>query len=236
VQLNDFQETVSVWFLGLDRDPSRVEQYLTVLSDDELERAARLRSFDLRADFVYTRGVLRHVLAPYAGVDPAHVRFTYENRGKPHLVATQGGDNIGFNTSHSRDISVFAVARGRSVGVDVEQLRDNHEHDAIAERWFSHLENKALAQLPVEDRLEAFFSVWSRKEAVVKALGTGISQGLDNFSVSVPPREPAAILETLWDPSQKNAWSIHDLPLPTGYVGSVVASGKDWTPTFQDWV
>ena len=229
-------QRVDVRILKLDRDPTLVKYYHQLLSTDELERAGRLRSFDLRADFIYTRGVLRNVLSPHAGVDPTEIRFTYEDHGKPHLISEQGGDDIGFNVSHSRDVSVFAIADDRTVGVDVEFIRDDYDHDPIADRWFSSRENKLLAQLPVEDRIDGFFAVWSRKEAIVKALGTGISHRLSSFSVSVSPRDAAAILETEWDPSQKNAWSIHDIPLPEGYAGAVVARGKDWRPLFRDWI
>ncbi len=227
--------TVDVWLLGLDRDPEFVERYRGVLSPDELERASRLRSFNLRADFIYTRGALRHILSDHAGVAPSEIRFTYEDRGKPHLITSHGGDGIGFNVSHSRDISVFAIAHGRPVGIDVEQIRNDYDHDPIAERWFSSRENELLGQLPEKDQTAGFFAVWSRKEALVKALGTGISHRLSSFSVSVSPTQPAAILETAWDPSQIDAWSIHDIPLPQGYSGAVVAAGQDWSPVFRAW-
>jgi 4'-phosphopantetheinyl transferase len=228
---------VHVWLLSLDRDPALVERYEAVLSPDELERADRLRSFELRADFVYTRGVLRHILAAYVdnGLTPAELRFAYEDLGKPHLISPHGGDQIGFNTSHSRDISVFAVAIGRSVGIDVEFVRPDYEHDVIAERWFAPAENNMLAKLAPEDRLRGFFAVWSRKEAVVKALGTGISHRLSSFTVSVDPDQPAQLLETEWDSAAKEEWEIRDVPLPDDYAGALVARGKDWRPLFHRW-
>lgn len=232
---NNDVAAVDVWLLSLNRDPDLVRSYQEILSPDELERAERLRSFALRADFVYTRGALRHVLAEYAGVVPAEIRFTYERRGKPHLVRSQGGDRIGFNTSHSRDMSVFAVARDRSVGVDLEFIRNDYDHEEIARRWFSPREYEMLQQLPASLQQRGFFTVWSRKEAVVKALGTGISHRLSSFSVSVSPEMPAEILETSWDGSQRDAWSIHDIPLPIDYAGAVVARGKDWDPNFRVW-
>ena len=93
--------SVQVWILDLDRDIRLVESYRNVLSEDELERAGRLRSFDLQADFIYTRGVLRHILVDLTdqNLSPADLRFTYEDRGKPHLVDEQGGNHIGFNVS-----------------------------------------------------------------------------------------------------------------------------------------
>ena len=228
---------VQVWILDLDRDARLVERYRAVLSDDELERAARLRSFELQADFIYTRGVLRHILTDFAAgdFDPAELQFTYEDRGKPHLIDEQGGDRIGFNVSHSRDVSVFAVANQRSVGVDVEFVRGDYEHRIIAERWFSELENELLTELDEGDRLAGFFATWARKEALVKALGTGISHRLSSFSVSVDPKSRAEILETYWEPTAKYEWDMRDLPLPPDYAGAVVARGKDWTPVFQQW-
>lgn len=229
--------SVHVWLLKLDRNPDLVERYRECLTADELERAGRLRSFDLRADFIYTRGVLRHILADFVGngLRPEELRFEYEERGKPHLIGDHGGNHVGFNVSHSRDVSVFAVAHDRSVGVDVEHVRSDYEHDVISQRWFSNRENEMLERLPPEERLAGFFCTWARKEALVKALGTGISHRLSSFTVSVAPNDPAAILDTEWDPSAREEWAICDIPLQEDYAGAVVARGKDWRPRFREW-
>ena len=136
---------------------------------------------------------------------------------------------------HSRDVSVFAVANNRSVGVDVEFIRPDYEHDIIAQRWFSERENELLSLLSEDDRLSGFFATWARKEALVKALGTGISHRLSSFSVSVDPHDNARILQTEWDPNALDEWDVRDIPLEPGYAGAVVARGKDWEPVFRHW-
>jgi 4'-phosphopantetheinyl transferase len=92
-----------------------------------------------------------------------------------------------------------------------------------------------LANLPETERTRGFFAVWSRKEAFVKALGTGIAHRLGSFSVSVEPSNQPDILETYWDPSARDEWGIRDIPLPTGYAGAVVARGRDWDILLREW-
>ena len=70
---------------------------------------------------------------------------------------------------------------GRALGVDVEQLRDNFDHDAIARRFFSEEEQRQLAALAPPERYYGFFRCWTRKEAYIKAQGTGLSLPLHQF-------------------------------------------------------
>jgi 4'-phosphopantetheinyl transferase len=138
------------------------------------------------------------------------------------------GTGIAFNLSHSGGWSVVAVARGRRVGVDVEEVRSVAERESIVARFFSARERADLAALPGPLRHDAFFRIWTCKEACIKALGTGLATPLDRFSVAVDPREPPGLLEVVGDPAGAARWSIRDLGMGEGYAGAVAAEGRDW--------
>ena len=106
------------------------------------------------------------------------------------------GDAIRFNVSHSHGIALYAVTRGREVGIDLERIRSDLAVAEIAERFFSRREIAMLRTLPIEAQRQAFFRCWTRKEAYIKARGEGLSLPLDQFDVSLAPGEPAAVLGT----------------------------------------
>ncbi len=162
---------------------------------------------------------MRELLAPHLGVRPADVVFCENAFGKP---AIDGGSPIRFNLSTSEDMAVLALSDGGvELGVDIEWVRPL-ENDDLARRYFSRAEQVALAKLPEEDRLRGFFRCWTLKEAVVKAIGEGLSIPLDQFDVSVDGRDPPELLgarerfEAEWKPLSLAQFS----PAP-GFVGAV---------------
>jgi 4'-phosphopantetheinyl transferase len=87
--------------------------------------------------------------------------------------------------------------------------------EPIAKRFFSRLECEALFQLPREERTEAFFRCWTRKEAFIKAIGEGLSRPLDRFDVSLDPGDGARLLNVLDDPSEAARWELIEIrPAP----------------------
>jgi phosphopantetheinyl transferase len=91
---------------------------------------------------------------------------------------------VQFNLSHSGDLVLIALGRGRALGVDVEQIRMDVATENIAVRFFSDKERRDLASVPPVLQREAFFACWTRKEAYVKARGDGLSLRLEQFDVS----------------------------------------------------
>ena len=101
-----------------------------------------------------------------------------------------------FNLSHSHGIALYALTRGREIGVDIEYFRPDVEAGKLAERFFSPREAAVLRALPEHLRREGFFNCWTRKEAYIKAEGKGMAIPLSAFDVSLTPGEPAALLRT----------------------------------------
>jgi 4'-phosphopantetheinyl transferase len=229
---------VHVWVTDLDAPAAAPAAYYSLLAADERERAERLRFEHLRVRFVTGRGILRQLLSRYLQVAPEQVAFRYGPYGKPGLAALPASaaplaQRLAFNLAHSHNLAVYAMALAPRIGVDVEQVRQVHERDQIAERFFSPSERSALAALPAAQREEAFFLCWTRKEAYLKALGAGITYPLDRFSVSLIPGQPAALLEAADDGGSgakggEQPWTLlHFEPAPL-YQAAVAIEGEGW--------
>jgi 4'-phosphopantetheinyl transferase len=208
-----------VWRGRLDRNEDELARDQRLLSADELVRAGRFVKAADRARYCAARAFVRRVLATYAGVPPTALHFRYGPQGKPDLAGV--GTGIGFNISHSGDWVLCAVAPARHVGVDVETLR----HDLRAAELDGVLtadEREVLAKTPPAERAAAGLRIWTRKEAVVKAMGVGLSHALDRLNVGLDddvirtPVHPVA-----W-------WRIADVSPEPGYAGSVAVEDGAW--------
>ena len=216
---------VHVWYVDLSAADTCVPTPESVLSLDERARAARVIQGENRRRFVVSRAVLRCLLSQYAEVAPEQLRFDYGPHGKPELASTGLAQGLGFNMSHSGDVILYAVARGRSIGIDVEHERPRSNFMRIAERFFSVEECEALHAFPDRDRPSAFYRCWTRKEAYVKARGDGIAAGLDTFSVSMD--EEPCLLRSDEGPAEVARWSMADIVVEDGYVSTLCAEGRE---------
>ena len=173
---------VLVWTFDLDAiDPVAVTQ---VLSIDERDRAARFR-FDIhRERYIAGRAALRYALAAVTGATPAELEFAYGPHGKPELRA---GNSAYFNLSHSENRAILGVTRAAPVGVDIERVNHERGGPEIARRFFAPEEIAELERMSGAAYTAGFFECWARKEAVLKAVGTGIAGGLSSFAVPTGP-------------------------------------------------
>lgn len=207
-------DEVRVIAAGLDPGAARLHALSELLATDERARAERF-VFELhRRRFSAARGLLREVLGALLGVAPASLRFQYGPHGKPRLA----GSWLSFNVSHSGERALVAIARERELGVDIEAVRGDVEHEAIARRFFAPGEQRALASLPEHARARAFFEVWTRKEAYVKLLGGGLAEGLQGFEVGLGA--PARLLA----PSRADI-TLCALPAPSGFCAALAFGG-----------
>lgn len=213
----------------------RVESLRRILTEDERRRADGFCFEEDRERFIAARGILRILLGRYLNLEPGRLNFCYGSHGKPALAEKSGEDTLSFNVSHSHRLALFALARGREVGVDVEYVRSDLELAEIAARFFSPQEAATLRSLPAEMRMEAFFACWTRKEAYIKARSEGLSLALDGFSVSLVPGEPAMLLNTREDPSEAARWTLRELKPGPGYAAALAAKGHGWRLVCRHW-
>jgi 4'-phosphopantetheinyl transferase len=196
-----------------------------LLDAGERARAERFR-FELhRRRFIAARSSLRRILARYAGTAAHALEFAYGPHGKPGLPAHP---ELQFNLSHAADRALVAVARGRRVGVDLEQLRPLGDIEALARHTFAPGELARLRALPREQWTEGFFNAWTRKEAYLKALGTGLATSPQSFEVSLEPHAVPRLLRVA-DPGR---WQLRALQPAPGWVAAVVVEDRGdvrWT-------
>lgn len=221
-------DEVHVWCAPLGQPEQRVRQLASTLVPDEQARAERYRLERDRDRFFVRRGILRHLLGRYVGCEAKSVEICYGAYGKPSLAHGCGEGTLRFSLAHSRQMALFAFARGCEVGVDIESVHPMQDADRIAARFFSPREVAALRALPPEERQRAFFACWTRKEAYLKARGVGLSGELGQFEVTVVPGRPARLLSVGGDPRRALDWRLEDLVPASGYAAALAVEGHRW--------
>jgi 4'-phosphopantetheinyl transferase len=227
----------------LRRPPAEVAALAALLSPDETARAGRFRFADLRRRYVVARASLRQLVAARLGLQAPAVTFAYTSFGKPYLAprppahdnampapAAIGG-HLEFNVAHAGDLALIALTWARRVGVDVEPVRPLPDLASVAQRFFAPAEQAALAALLTAERTAAFFQIWTRKEALLKASGEGLSRSLAGFAVPLgeidvclllPTGEPGATASTA---PALLPWRLLPLPAPPGFCAALAVEG-----------
>ncbi|MBE9042478.1 4'-phosphopantetheinyl transferase superfamily protein [Oscillatoriales cyanobacterium LEGE 11467] len=226
--LNLSSDLIHVWRADLDSQP--IELLLALLSADERQRADRFfRQVD-RHSFIAARGILRKLLGSYLNRPPERLEFGYAERGKPFLVdgvraasvRENCNNSLEFNLSHSGGIALYAIARHRRVGIDVESFREL-DTLPLAQRFFSDREYRQLSGYPPERQPAAFFSAWTAKEALLKATGEGLL-GLSQVEISLAGEDLIPSLHSM--ASSPAQWYLQSLEVGAGYKAAVAIEGE----------
>lgn len=216
---------IDLWRMDLDQDEAVRSCLVKYLAADENERAARFIFDRDRNRYIVGRGFMRLRLGAYLDLDPGKIQLTSNAHGKPELAGQTSG--LRFNLSHSGGQAVLAVSPDFELGVDIEQYRNIPED--LAQRYFAAGENAALANLPPSERKAAFFRCWTRKEAFVKAVGSGMSLPLKSFEVSLDKTVETPLL--LWDadPLARKSWRFFSFTIGPDIVGALAfdTQGRD---------
>ena len=178
-------EEAHIWAVRLDVTSPQFDSLAAVLSPEERYRAEQFRLDPPRQRFVIARGALRVLLSRYLGVTPAEVSIAVDANNKPRLADEQHATGLRFNVAHSHNLALVAITHGCEIGVDVERLRIVRHAQHIAQRYFHPAEVEAIVAAASADRDAAFMRCWTGKEAVLKAIGTGITGSLADFQVPI---------------------------------------------------
>ena len=227
-------EDVHIWRARLDIPDTRLSSLETMLSKNERRRADRFHFDKDRKRYIASQGTLRTLLGRYLGCQPGKVKIVHGSYGKPELAEVADDFPLRFNLAHSHQIGLLAFTLNREIGVDVERARPLQYGPRIAERFFSPNEYAVWQAQELEERQDAFFRCWTRKEAYIKAVGEGLSYPLQQFDVSLTKDDPARILAIKGNEEEGRYWSVKELSPAPGYAAAVVAHGSDWSISCWD--
>ncbi len=188
---------IHLWlaFLAELTDPSLLAEYRQLLTEQELRQQLRFRFERDKHRYLVTRAMVRTVLSKYADVAPRDWQFEVNAYGRPSIAAEhEVAAGIEFNLSHTDGLVVLGVARGRALGVDVENVCTRQSGIEIADRYFAPAEVAAMRALPPEQQARRFFEYWTLKESYIKARGMGLSIPLDHFSFDLSRARDARIV------------------------------------------
>ena len=208
------------------------EADLELITADERRRAARYRFPADRSAFVTTRAAARRCIASELGIAPHRVRLIVEPTGRPRLAEGIGSD-LDFNLSHSGSLAAVAIARGRRVGVDVEFRRPDRGLESLVPDIMGPLEREMLAGLDRAEFVRAFYACWTRKEAIVKGLGAGLSYPVATLDIPTFPRGGVVRLPAASSPTGEDVWSLRTLELPGSFTLSIAIAGIGWPIVFS---
>jgi 4'-phosphopantetheinyl transferase len=225
---------VHVWFASLGQPPQAVQDSVSPLSPDERVRAEQFRFERDRQRFTSARSLLRTILGEYLGAPPASLVFRYDVKGKPSLSGRWTG-MIEFNVSHSRDGALYALARDRRVGVDLEFVRPLDNLDEMALRILSEHEQVALGRATPSEKLRLFYAFWTRKEAFIKATGDGLSFPVHQIDASLPLGQSSRRLGPVGGGGGRPSWTLRALAPDPAYAAALVVEGDTFDLQYRQW-
>jgi len=164
---------------------------------------------------------MRMLLGRYLHVEPADLEFVYGPHGKPFLSGAFADSRLNFNLAHSENLALLAVTRAGMIGVDIERIRPMDDAGQLVGRFFSARESSTFQKLPREQKNIAFFNLWTRKEAWLKAIGEGIEHLLKRVEVSFLPGEPAQFINLPGNAQITEPWVIHNLDPAPGFAAAL---------------
>ncbi len=219
--LGQFRESEAPLVLVVDvrHPPLPLDELTAVLSHDERRRIQRLELWEDRRRARVSRGLLRVVLGRLTGCPADKLPLVYGEHGKPHLTPPA---LLQFSVSHSGDYLMLAFAQERSIGVDVEQIRPLSDFESLLRYCLTGHEQRELELVSGKaSRQLAFFSAWTQKEALLKAMGCGLSLMPSAVGISMQPQNNPRLLHVDGQAEAPTEWKLIALPSIEGYASAL---------------
>jgi 4'-phosphopantetheinyl transferase len=211
-------EQVQIWWANLRDFDSHVPELQSILSVLEKARVGRFRFIRNRNNYIICHGLLRMLLGDFTGQSPSRLCLKTGRYGKPELRGNIEERRIHFNISHAQDVALYGITRACPIGVDVERVRTFPCYERVAREFFTQAECKSLKATSGEVRAQRFFELWTRKEALLKARGEGLGDGLAE-------RVDALLEPGVWvlphTIGASSDWQVRSFSPVEGYIASV---------------
>jgi 4'-phosphopantetheinyl transferase len=226
---------IHVWTARVVDDQRITAALLRLLSPEERVRAAQFSFERDRVRFIQAHGTVRQILSKYSEVGAATLTFARNRDGKPYLVPQVNGPNLQFSISHSGNCCMLAVRLDHPIGIDVEKVRDLPRTIDIAQTYFTPAESSALTALRGTAQRDAFFALWTHKEATVKGLGISLAADLGRVEFDLDPVGGLRLVAWDGDQSVAQRWSVLRLNPGPGYVAAVASAHPIRSLALQNW-
>lgn len=213
-------DAVHVWLVDLDARPIDTDG----LSVKETERAKRFHYQQDATRYSTLHRTLRALLGGYLGTPGKQLTFVTGEHGKPSLATEHG--RLHFNISRSARYGLIAVSRTGPVGIDIEHRNQTTDVLRVGRGFFAAAEVTTLEALDSIRRQNTFFDLWTRKEAYLKALGTGLSRDTRSFSVADCQISEYTRVGDKAEPQPVAAWTLTDIPLGPSFSAALVTTSK----------
>lgn len=215
---------VHLWYFDLDEHTDMTAHCKNWLSPDEIERCKKYVFEIHKTRFAQRRGLLKMVLSVYLQNSAQQLGFSYNEAGKPYLDKKKFNKHIFFNLSHSDNHMLLAITHDNPVGVDIEKIKRDIEVDTLSELIMSENEYRCYHCSDLPTKIDIFYRLWSRKESVVKALGTGLLYPIQDIQFA--RLDHGKNIVTLRANRQMSNWHVYDLDLGT-HLSSAVTIKSD---------
>jgi 4'-phosphopantetheinyl transferase len=226
-------DEIHVWSASLAQPTDLAASFSSVLSLDEKARAERFYFERDRIHFVLGRGLLRKILGGYLGMEPAWIEFSYGPYGKPALKTGDSNHTLQFNLAHSKGLALLAFCWNRPLGIDLEHVRPMASEDDFAAQVFSASESALIASLTGEQKRQAFFKIWTCKEAFFKASGDGLTKPIDQAEIALDAGEAARLVSIAGDPQQASGWRLQTFQPVADYQAALAFQGDECKVVFK---
>lgn len=216
---------IHVWVASLEMAHQEIDEPFTLLAPDEKARAERFYFERDRNRFIAGRYILRMIIGGYLGMNPSQIEFTYREAGKPVLKPGPQSKELEFNLSHSNDLVLYIFSRNHEVGIDVEYIHPMPDMDDFAERFFSSREAELINLLRGEEKETAFFKLWTCKEALLKANGSGLTMPLSHMEVFLNADGSVALSSIGGDRQLGSRWHLQAFNPAQSYQAALAVEG-----------
>jgi 4'-phosphopantetheinyl transferase len=214
------ENEVHVWLVQVNDERTSPADSEDLLSSVEQHRASRFKFETDRRRYITAHLALRSILSTYLNSPAQELQFESGPYGKPKLASIHAGNKFQFNLSHSHEVALIALTRGREIGVDIEYVKSDFPIHEVAENFFTPKEAAALTTLPGHLQRQAFFKCWTSKEALLKAKGTGLSGELDEVEIIRAGGQHVRVNANV------PGWSLVELIACDGYEAALVSEGE----------
>ena len=218
----DNNAVVHLWIAKLSQWKANWNEMASLLDPIEWKRAERLVIPERRKDFILQRGLLRLILSKYLPQNPEQIKISTNEEGKPFLP----GEEFHFNLSHSNDLMICGITAGARIGVDIQHIYPIENIERVIKKILSPSEIKIMEHTPQNERIELFFTIWTAKEAFLKALGAGFQTPVTEIDIC--SQENGTLILQAEDPSYEVNWSIREVDIESGYKSVLTREGSNF--------